>query len=78
MVNILKSLIVVKRILIKKVMLEPQFENYMVISDSNISLLCEDIVKFLKMGWICQGGICVFDTPSSVRYYQAMVKPVTK
>jgi hypothetical protein len=54
---------------------EIEFEDYIILSNDSQSQLYKDVAKFFKIGWICQGGVCVFDTPSSVRYYQAMVKP---
>lgn len=54
-----------------------QYEKYFVLSGESQSELVDNVNKFFTIGWICQGGIAVRDTPDSVRYYQAMVKPFT-
>lgn len=49
-------------------------EAYKIIDETEDIRLEEKVNKFIKKGWIPQGGISVDSAPGGVWYYQAMVK----
>lgn len=48
--------------------------DYYIVSASSTKRLVEEVVRLMKMGWICQGGVAVTREHGANEYAQAMVK----
>lgn len=49
---------------------------YEVISSESMVTLKREVIKHLKVGWECQGGISVVGGVLGVMFYQAMIREI--
>lgn len=49
---------------------------YQIISGNNLDALENGVNRWIKEGWRPQGGVCLVQfSPTTVKFYQAMVRP---
>lgn len=56
--------------------LKYRIETYSIVKKNNINEMKEEVNRYLRGGWIPQGGISVLREPKGYSYLQAMIKTV--
>ncbi len=54
-----------------------EHNDYMIVSDKTLVMLCETVKKFMVTGWVCVGGVAVvydYNHYPKENFYQSLVR----